>query len=180
VATLAELEVYAKTHRNALAVPRVAGKLLHVLAVASNAKSVVELGTSTGYSGVWLASAMQTTGGRVLTIEPDADKIKLANESFAKAKVASHVGLVKGKALDILPTLNGPFDFAFVDALKDEYIAYFEQLWPKMRAGGLIIADNIGNLKEQLAPYVKRVQSRDDAMSVSLHIGNGMELTLKL
>jgi predicted O-methyltransferase YrrM len=179
VATLAELEVYAKTHRNALALPRVAGKLLHILAIASQAKSVIELGTSTGYSGVWLASAMQATGGRLLTIEPDSDKIKLANESFARAKVAAHVGLVKGKALGMLHTLNGPFDLAFVDAIKDEYIAYFEQLWPKMRAGGLIIADNIDDLKEQLAPYVKHVQSRDDAVSVSLHIGNGMELTMK-
>jgi predicted O-methyltransferase YrrM len=180
VATLAELEVYAKTHKHiSLAVPRVAGKVLHILAVAVNAKSVIELGTSTGYSGVWLASAMQLTGGRVLTIEPDPAKIKIANESFAKAKVASHVGLVKGKALDVLQTLNGPFDFAFIDAIKEEYIAYVEQLWPKMRAGGLIIADNIDDLKEQLTPYVKHVQSREDAMSVSLHIGNGMELTLK-
>lgn len=179
VATLAELEIYARTHPNAWAVPRVAGKFLHSLAVATQAKAVLELGTSTGYSGVWLAAAMQRTGGRVLTIEPDPDKVKLANESFAKAKVAAHIGLVKGKALDVLTQLDGPFDLVFVDALKEDYIAYVAQLWHKLKSGGLIVADNVDDLKTQLAPYINYVQGRADAMSVTLHIGNGMELTLK-
>ncbi len=179
VATLAELEVYGRTHGNAWSVPRVAGKFLHILAIASKAKSVIELGTSTGYSGLWLASAMQQTGGRVLTIEPDLQKIKLAKQSFAGAKVAPQIDIAAGKALEVLPTLSGPFDLAFVDAVKEEYSAYIEQLWPKMKSGGLIVADNIDSHNETLGAYATHMQAHADAMSVTLHIGNGMEMTMK-
>ncbi len=71
---------------------------------------------------------MQTTGGRVLAVEPDAAKIKIANESFTKAKLAPYISIASGKALDVLPTLSGPFDLAFVDATKSEYLAYVAHL----------------------------------------------------
>jgi len=74
-------------------VSRAAGKFLYILAVAAKAKNVVELGTSTGYSGAWLAAAMRETGGRVLTIDSDPEKVKLANESFVQAKVAPYMVL---------------------------------------------------------------------------------------
>ncbi len=179
VATLAQLEVYAKTHKDAWAVPRAAGKFLHILARAVKAKAVIELGTSTGYSGLWLASALKATGGRALTLESDPAKIKIASESFTKAKIAPHISIVSGRALDVISTLDNQFDFAFIDASKDDYLAYADALWPKLSVGALIVADNIDSHKETLGAYAKRMQSRADALSVTLHIGNGMELTMK-
>ena len=181
VMTLARLEVYARSNpQRSLAVPRDAGKFLHILAVAGKAQSALELGASTGYSGVWLGSALSRTGGRLLTVDPDLEKVKMARESFETAHLAQHVSVVQGKALDVLQTLEGPFDIAFLDAIKEEYLAYAEALWPKMRAGGLLIADNIDNQADVLAAYACAMQARPDSISATLHIGNGMEMTMKL
>jgi predicted O-methyltransferase YrrM len=179
VATLASLEVYARTHGDTWNVSRAAGKFLHILAVAAKAKNVVELGTSTGYSGAWLAAAMRESGGRMLTIDSDPAKIKLANESFAQAKLSPYISVASGKALAVLPSLPGPFDLAFIDAEKGEYLAYVEALWPKLKPGALIVADNIDSHPETLAAYAAHMQARAGALSVSLHIGSGMELSMK-
>lgn len=179
VATLAELEVYARNHANTWNVPREAGKFLNILARAAKAQAVIELGTSTGYSGLWLAAAMRETGGRVTTIESDPARIKIARESFDKAKLASSINVIEGQALDVLPTLDDSFDLAFVDAVKDEYSAYVDALWPKLKAGALIVADKVDSHREMLSGYVQQMQARADALSVTLHIGNGMELSLK-
>jgi predicted O-methyltransferase YrrM len=179
VATLAALEVHGRTHSNTWNVSRAAGKFLYILAVAARAKNVVELGTSTGYSGVWLAAAMAETGGRVLTIDSDPAKIKHANESFAQARVSPYINTASGKSLDVLPAVPGPFDFAFIDAEKEEYLAYVEALWPKLTPGALIVADNIDSHPETLAAYAAHMQARSDALSVTLHIGSGMELSMK-
>jgi len=179
VVTLASLEVYARAHGNTWNVSRAAGKFLYILAVAAKAKNVVELGTSTGYSGAWLAAAMRETGGRVLTIDSDPEKVKLANESFAQAKVAPYISVASGKALAVLPTAPGPFDFVFIDADKEEYIAYVEALWPNLKPGALIVADNIDSHPEILGAYSAQMQAREGALSVTLHLGSGMELSLK-
>ena len=179
VAVLAALEVYARTHSNTWNVSRAAGKFLYSLAVAAKAKNVIELGTSTGYSGAWLAAAMRETGGRVLTIDSDHEKVKLANESFAQAKVSPYISVVSGESLAVLPTVPGPFDFVFIDADKEEYSAYVEALWPKLKPGALIVADNIDSHPEILGAYAAQMQAREGALSVTLHLGSGMELSLK-
>lgn len=179
VATLASLEVYARTHANTWNVSRAAGKFLYIMAAAVKAKNIVELGTSTGYSGAWLAAAARENGGRVLAIDSDSEKVKLANESFHQAKLAPYISVVGGASLAVLATVPGPFDFVFIDADKAEYLAYVDALWPKLSPGALIVADNIDSHPDVLGAYAAQMQARSDALSVTLHLGSGMELSLK-
>ena len=79
----------------------------------------------------------------------------------------------------MLPKLDGPIDLAFIDASKEEYAAYVDALWPKLKAGGLVVADNVDSHPDILGGYVRQMQSKAGAQSVTLHIGSGLEFTMK-
>jgi predicted O-methyltransferase YrrM len=130
----------APRHAN---VPLADARLLRVLAESMGAKNVVELGTSTGYSGLWLSNALRKTGGKLTTFELDPDRAATAREHFKRAGVDNIITLMEGDAHKNLEKVKGPIDLAFVDAEKDGYKQYLEQLLPKMRPGGLILAHNM-------------------------------------
>ncbi|MGH9259766.1 MAG: O-methyltransferase [Acidimicrobiales bacterium] len=117
------------------------GKLLYVLLRAVAARTVLELGTLGGYSGVWLGRALPA-GGRLTTIERDPRHAALARASFAEAGLADRVRLIEGAALDVLPTLTAGFDAVFVDADKEPLAQYFEWSVRLLRPGGLLLCDN--------------------------------------
>ena len=118
-------------------------RLLRLLVESMNAQKVVELGTSTGYSGLWILNGLRNTGGRLYTFELDEERADIAQANFDKAGVASQVEIIRGDAHKNLEQLEGPIDLAFIDAEKPGYRQYLEQLLPKMRPGGLILGHNM-------------------------------------
>lgn len=134
---LAELEGKG---RQMLSVPRKDGQFLHLLVKASRAKSVLEIGTSHGYSAIWMSLALEETGGKMTTIEIRPDRVELAKANVGKAGLSHRVTFKEGDAHQIVPTLDGPFDFVFLDADKSGQVDYFNKLFPKKLAPGAIIA----------------------------------------
>lgn len=118
------------------------GRLLHVLVRASGARRVVEVGTAIGYSALWIATALPPAG-ELITIDPDRERTDRARGYWDRAGVGDRIRVVNGPALDILPTLSGPFDFAFIDALKPEYAGYLEHVLRLLRPGGTVAVDNL-------------------------------------
>src|SRR5215470_15342753 len=124
-----------------LNITRDTGRLLSILIGATGARRILEVGTSNGFSTIWLADAARATGGRVTTLELNPDKIALARTNLGKAGLADVVDIVEGKAADTLATLPGPFDLVFLDADRPSYLTYLELVVPRLRTGGLLVAD---------------------------------------
>jgi predicted O-methyltransferase YrrM len=162
------------------AIPPETGRFLWILARSMDAQKVLEIGASGGYSGTWLASALESTGGRLTTMDADKEKVELARESFAKAGVSDRIELIQGDAFDILPGLKGTFDMVFLDAEKDEYLDLLDYILPLLREDGLLIADNVYSHVDELKLYVDTVQHHSGLASVTAGIGSGEEVTLKL
>ena len=118
------------------------GKFLHILALLCGAKKVLELGTLAGYSTIWLARALPADG-KIITLELDPKHASVAQQNIDRAGVADKVEIKVGKALEILPTLKGPFDMIFIDADKPPYTEYFEWALKLSKPGTLIVADNV-------------------------------------
>ncbi len=156
-------------------VPAADGRMLRILAEAVNAKSVVEIGTSTGISGLWFCLALEKTGGRLTTFELDKTRASLARKHFKQAGVDGRVTLVEGDAHQNVTTLRDPIDVVFIDAEKDGYVDYLSKLLPLVRPGGLILAHNSNMVPE----YMKVVTSSPDMDTVVYTTGGGMAVTLK-
>ena len=124
-------------------VPPQDGRLLRLLAETMNAKNIVEIGTSTGYSGICFGMAIQKTGGKLTTFEIDAQRAATARANFKRAGMADIITLVEGDAHDKVKQLKGPIDILFLDADKEGYVDYLDKLLPLIRPGGLIIGHNI-------------------------------------
>jgi caffeoyl-CoA O-methyltransferase len=119
------------------------GKILYELIIKGNCKNIIEIGTSTGHSTIWLAWAAAKTGGKVITIEVDKERYNTALENFRKAGVADYIDARLGNAHDIVPLFKGPVDFVFCDADKDWYLKYFQILESKISLNGYFTAHNI-------------------------------------
>ena len=124
-------------------VPTVDGRILRLLAETTNARHVVEIGTSNGYSGIWFCLALRTTGGKLTTHELNEGRASLARENFKRAGVDKLVTLVMGDAHQTVTRLKEPIDILFVDADKPGYTDYLNKLLPLVRPGGLILSHNI-------------------------------------
>jgi predicted O-methyltransferase YrrM len=155
------------------------GRLLRQLTEAVNAKRVVELGTSTGESGLWFAMALRKTGGHLYTHDIDPGRISVARENFKKAGVENLITIVEGDAHQTATKNTEPIDVLFIDAEKEGYDAYLKELLPLVRPGGLILAHNM----RQPAPnrrYVEAITTNPDLdTSFVLMEGAGLGITLK-
>ncbi len=160
-------------------VPREEGRWLSLLVHATSARRILEVGASAGYSGTWLAEAARDTGGRVVTLERDPVKVEMARATYREAGLEPWITLVPGDARMTLASLEGPWDLVFLDAWKDDYALYLEEVWPKLRPGGLLLADNALSHAQELAEYLGAVRTRPDAESLLLPEGNGLEVTFK-
>jgi caffeoyl-CoA O-methyltransferase len=126
-----------------LNVPTSDGKLLYDLVLKNHYTSALEIGTSTGHSGIWIAWALSKTGGKLITIEIDESRYKQALANFAQAGLSAYIDARRADAHDMVKTLDGPFDFAFSDADKDWYKQYFLDIAPKLKVGGCFTAHNV-------------------------------------
>ena len=124
-------------------VPESDGKLLYDLVLNNNYKNALELGTSTGHSGIWIAWALSKTGGKLTTVEIDTGRHREALANFKEAGLSEYVDARLGDAHQLVEELRGPFDFVFIDADKDWYTNYAKALVPKLEAGGCIAAHNV-------------------------------------
>ena len=156
------------------------GRLLWILVGSSRATRILEVGTSNAYSTIWLADAARAAGGRVTTLERNPDKARLARENLGRAGLLDHVEIVEGVAAETLPRLPGPFDFVFLDADRPSYRLYLDLALPRLRAGGLLVADNVVSHADELRDYLARVKSHPDLFSVTVPIGKGEEISVKL
>lgn len=129
-------------------IPYADGEALYRLVTENNFKSVLEIGTSTGHSTIWLAYAMQQTGGKVTTIENNEDRYKKALKNFETAGVSHLIDARFGDALHVIKTLDKSFDFIFSDATlisqpKDSYLLFFKATDPLLKAGGIYTMHNV-------------------------------------
>jgi predicted O-methyltransferase YrrM len=154
-------------------VPLSDGRALRVLTEAAGARSVVELGTSTGYSGLWFCLALQKTGGKLTTFEIDPGRAATARKHFQQAGVNQMVTIVEGDAHQTITRLKEPIDVVFIDADKEGYTDYLNKLLPLVRPGGLILAHNVDMAEE----YVKKVTSNPDLETIFYM--QGLSVTLK-
>ena len=163
-----------------LNITRDTGRLLWILVGATHATRILEVGTSNAFSTIWLADAARATGGRVTTLELNPDKIALARANLDQAGLAGVVDIIEGKAAETLTRLPGPFDLVFLDADRPSYLTYLELVVPKLRAGGLLVADNVTSHASELQDYLTRVKAHPQLFSVTVPIGNGEEIAVKL
>jgi predicted O-methyltransferase YrrM len=172
---LAELNLVASKGETYLSVPERDGRALRLLTETTGAKQVVEIGTSTGYSGLWFCLALQKTGGHLTTFEIDHQRAIEALAHFQAAGVSDLVTIVEGDAHKNIGQLKGPIDVLFIDADKEGYVDYLNRLLPLVRPGGLIIAHNI----DMVPDYVKAVNSNPKLETIFYTEGAGMGITLK-
>ena len=165
-----------------LSVGREAGTLLYLLASGAQSRRILELGTSYGYSTVWLAAAARATGGKVMSLELRDFKIEHARQALTRAGLSTRVEFHAGDCLETLKNLPGPFDFVLLDVWKDLYLPCFELIHPKLAPGAIIAADNMllpEVVRPQAEAYRARVRAAGDLDSVLLDIGNGVEISRK-
>jgi predicted O-methyltransferase YrrM len=178
-ALIDELDALRSSRDDAWQVPRVEGDLLHHIALAMRAKTIVEIGTSYGFSGLFWSMALQETGGRLHTIDKDPKKFESSKETFQRAGVADIVTNYLGDAHEILRSMPGEIDIAFIDADKPSTQSYFDLLWPRIRVGGCVIVDNATTHRKDLWEFVHGVRNRPDASSAEVAVGNGIEWIIK-
>lgn len=172
---LAVIDHMTKFHQTYLSVPPQDGAALRLLAEATDARNVVEIGTSTGYSGLWFCLALQKTGGHLTTFEIDHERAAMARGHFQDAGVENLVTLVEGDAHEQLVKLKIPIDVAFIDADKPGYGDYLNKLLPMVRPGGLILAHNV----EMVPDYVKAVTTNPDLETIFYMQGGGLAVSLR-
>jgi predicted O-methyltransferase YrrM len=147
---LAEMERMAASDEVPISDPEV-GRLLEILARSTGARRILEIGTAIGYGTLCLARGAPEA--RVISLDSDPERVATARGYLERGGVADRVELLTGKALDLLPALEGPFDLVYLDAIKTEYRRYLDLTLPKLTVGGLVVLDNLlwkGQIAEPL------------------------------
>lgn len=162
-------------------VPSSDGKLLYSLIIENNYQQLLEIGTSTGHSTIWMAWALSKTGGKLITIDIDKTRHQEALQNFKEAGVDHIIDARLADAHELVPKLKGPFDFVFSDADKGWYRQYFEDVDPKLKVGGCYTTHNVsdrqGNRWNQ--DYLKFLQGLDHYETTVNNSGGGMAISFK-
>ena len=167
------------------------GMFYNIMLKSINAKKILEIGMSVGYSGLWFADAVMSntqSDGQIITIDRERFKIDNAKKNFEEAGVSSLIKIRDGEARKVLRDIKEEFgknyfDFIFIDADKESYIEYFDLCLPLVRNGGIIGSDNIllpERFNEMMVDYLSHVRSNPNVQSVTIPIDNGEEITIKL
>ncbi len=179
---LGELERFGKANdgaiserpRRMLNITRDTGEFLAVLVRSALAKRVLEIGTSNGYSTLWLASAAAAIGGSVTTVELSEYKAELASKNFERSGLSSRIALVREDAGRVLGrSADGAFDFIFLDSERPEYPGWWPELKRVLRPGGLLVVDNAASHAAEVAPFVALVKADPEFATSLVPVGNG-------
>ena len=172
-----------------LAITKETGELLNMIIRLKNAKNMLEIGMSVGYSTIWCAEAISENNGKIITIEQNPKKIKRAKENFQDANVTDIITIQEGLAMQVLREFSLQekykefFDFVLIDADKENVIEYFNMILPMVSVGGVIITDNMlypEKYREDMKKYVSHIQANQNVRTITSPIGNGEEITVKL
>lgn len=161
-----------------MAVGRRTGQLISILARVLDKPTILELGTSYGYSTIWLAEAARTSGGRLVTMELEPHKIAFAREMAERARLADYVNFLQGDALELIGRMEDGVDFVLMDLWKNLYVPCLEAVLPKLSPGAIIVADNMrvpGG--EEARKYQEAVRAIPNMLSVPLPVGTGLEVS---
>ncbi len=164
-----------------IGVPRVDGEFLHLLVHATGAKNVLEVGTFRGYSAIWMGLGLEQTGGRLTTLEIDPERVKEAQGNFLKAGLADRITALEGDAHQLVSTVEGPLDLAFLDAEKGNEVDYFNKIFPKLRPGGFLVVHNALSSKRAMQPYFDTVSQHPEILHVvlSLSMRDGFSVSFR-
>jgi predicted O-methyltransferase YrrM len=184
---LAELERQGARHdaqeanhaRKMLNLEPVTARLLNILVRSSGSRRVLEIGTSNGYSTIWLAAAVEERGGQVISIERSADKHHMAQENLERASLSESVELIQGEATAVVRDLAAPFHFVFFDADRWSAPDQLKILIPKMAPRAFIAADNALSHPEEIAAYLKAVSELDGFDHLVVPVGKGLSLAYR-
>jgi predicted O-methyltransferase YrrM len=185
---LAELEQFGNANdsatsersRKMLNITRDTGEFLAVLVRATVARRVLEIGTSNGYSTLWLARAAQATGGSVTTVEFSGYKIALAKKNFARSGLASFITSIQDDAGRVLERFaDSAVDFIFLDSERPEYPGWWPNIRRVLRPGGLLVVDNATSHPQEMAPFVALVQVNSSFTTSLVPVGNGEFMAVK-
>jgi predicted O-methyltransferase YrrM len=172
-----------------LAITKETGELFNMILRLKNAKNMLEVGTSAGYSTIWCAEAISEQSGKIITIEQNPSKIKRAKENFQKADVIDMITIKEGLAMQVLTELNLQkeykdfFDFVLIDADKENVIEYFDLILPMVSVGGVIITDNMlypEKFRQSMKKFSAHLKKNPKLRTITSPIGNGEEITIKL
>jgi predicted O-methyltransferase YrrM len=153
--------------------------LISVLVRSGHRKNVLEIGTSNGYSTIWLAWAVSMVGGRVTSIDRDEHKHKLADVNLRRAGLREYVDLRSGDATELVARLSGPFDCVFFDADRLSAPAQLKLLLDKLTPDALVLADNALSHSQEIAPYLMSLASLNEFDSLILPIGKGLSVAYR-
>ncbi len=164
-----------------LAVSEEDGRFLRVMIAARGAKSILEIGAASGYSGIWLGLGARESGGRVVAIEYDPQRAKEAAANIKRAGLTDVVQVVHGDAFKEIPKLPGTFDFVFLDAWKPDYKKFFDMVFPRLNPGGVFTAHNVVNKKSEMEPFLNTVQGHSGLFtSIVSPSGEGISVWYKI
>lgn len=177
--TLKQLET---TQRDFWNISRQTAEFLHQLVINEGLTSGIEVGTSNGYSGIWLGKAFKQNGGKLQTIEFYEKRYSIAQSNFEKCGVADVIRITPGEAVRVLESLPDDlvFDFAFIDANKRESVEYFKLIHPHLKVGGIFTCDNVLSHKEKVQTYIDEINSRTNYRHVVLDLPAGLSFARKL
>jgi predicted O-methyltransferase YrrM len=165
-----------------LNVPSSDGKLLYDLIIKGKYKQALEIGTSTGHSGIWIAWALSKNGGKLITVEINEERHKQAIANFKEAGLLEYIDARLADAHTLVKTLDGPFDFVFSDADKDWYKQYFIDVAPKLKMNGCFTAHNVPGRRggvPGVQAYVKYILRQSDFETTFDNSGNGLAISYK-
>lgn len=176
------LKSLEETQKQFWNISRITAEFLYTAVLASYAQNVIEVGTSNGYSGIWLAKALKKTGGRLTTIEFYDKRLDIAKENFEKCGVADIITTKKGDAATILEYLpdNYRIDFAFIDANKAQYIKFFRLIDPHLNAGGYVACDNVISHAAKVQTFLDDINADPNYENVVLPLPAGLSIAKKL
>ena len=162
-----------------LAVSEEDGRFLRLMIASTGAQRALEIGGASGYSAIWMGIGLRETGGRLVTIEYDETRARELAENVNRAGLSDIVQVVSGDAFAQIPSLPGTFDFVFLDAWKKDYQRFFELVYPRLETGGLFIAHNVVNKRDEMEDFLATIHNHptmwttivapsDEGMSISL------------
>lgn len=164
-----------------LAVSEEDGRFLRVLVATRGAKSILEIGAASGYSGIWLGLGARESGGRVVAIEYDPARAKEAAANITRAGLDDVVRVVHGDAFKEILKLRGTFDFVFLDAWKPDYKRFFDMVYPRLTPGGVFTAHNVVNKKKDMEPFLRAVQGHPSLFTTIVSpSGEGMLVSYRI
>ena len=163
-----------------LAVSEEDGRFLRVLVGATSARRVLEIGAASGYSAIWIGMGLRQTGGRLVTIEYDPVRAKEAAANVRRAGLSDIVQVVEGDAFKEIPKVPGQFDLVFLDAWKPDYKKFFDLVFPRVAPGGLFLAHNVINKKNEMLDFLSAIQTNAQALTTTVSPSHeGMSITYK-